>query len=50
MVFLQISHVFKYFSIKMIFVKLCFYATCDNKCYLYFRIKTGLVYVLDINN
>lgn len=38
------------FLSKMIFVKLCFYATCDNKCYLYFRVKTGLVYVLNINN
>ena len=41
----------KYFSIKNNFCKSCFYATCDNKCYLYFRIKTGpfLVYVLNID-
>lgn len=36
------------FLSKILFVKaVCFYATCDNKCYLYFRIKNGLKFIED---
>lgn len=51
MVFLQISHGFKYFSIRNDFCKaVCVFMRLVIINVLYFRIKTGLVYVLNINN